>query len=169
MRFSLLLTASALAAAIAITGCSSGGSQALPGGSQSVSTMSRHAGNLQIVPMHPSPQSCNYSKYDECVTVTKSTPFTQEWCISTNGSCNTPCCGTDWTWSLPIVTVKGKAFKKMVSSWDPNPGNPSTLTISEKKKVKNSHGKVKYEGSLSGCSPTYGCVYLTLPIGIIAG
>ncbi len=165
MRFTLLFTASVLAASIGLSACS-GGSQAIPGGSQTASSMGRHQGQPQIVPKTITHDSCNYSTYYECVTVTKKTPFTQEWCISTNGSCGSPCCGTDWTWTLPITTLKGKAFKKLHSAWAPDPGNPSTLTISEKKKVKKSHGKVKYEGNLTACSPTYGCLYAP-PIGII--
>ena len=125
------------------------------------------ASHLQIVSMNPRPDaSCNYSAYYECVTISKASGFSQEWCISTNGSCSTVYPGV-WEWSLPVTTVKGKAFKKIIGGWDPNPGNPTTLTISEKKKVKKSKGKVKYEGTLSACSTTYGCVYLPLPIGII--
>jgi len=127
--------------------------------------MSTHGGPA-IVSSTPIHNACAYSKYLECVTVTKATPFTQEWCISTNGSRTTVYPGV-WTWALPITTTKGKKYKKLASSWSPNPGNPSTLTISEKKKVKSSKGKVKYEGALSACSPTYGCVYGTLPIGIM--
>ncbi len=163
MRFSLICASTALAASLVLSACSGGGS--LPtGGSQSVSSMG-HKSNLKIIAMNPTQQSCNYSAFYECVTVSKATPFTQEWCISSTGSCASPYPGT-WTWALPITTIKGKKYKKLASSWSPNPGNPSVLTISEKKKVKSSKGKYKYEGMLSACSPTYGCVYLPLPIGI---
>ncbi len=166
MRFSLLLASSALIAGLVLSGCSTGGSQALPGSSQSA--MGHRVGQPQIVGagIQKTSGSCDYSLYLECVTVSKASPFTQEWCISETGSCSTPCCGTDWTWALPITTLKGKAYKKLKSAWDPNPGNPSTLTISGKK-IKSSKGKVKYEGDLAACSPTYGCVYGSLPIGII--
>jgi hypothetical protein len=166
VRFTLLLASSALAATIAIAGCSAGGgSQAIPGGSQS--SMAQR-GHLQIVSAGIQKNTSCPSTYLECATVSKKAPFTQGWCISSTGSCNTPCCGTNWTWALPITVVKtGKPYKKLISSWSPNPGNPTTLTISEKGKVKKSHGKVKYEGALSACSPTYGCVYGSKPIGII--
>ncbi len=163
MRFSILCASTALAASLLLSACS-GGSGSLPTGSQTASSMG-HQNNLKIISMTPVRQSCNYSAYYECVTVSKATPFTQEWCISSTGSCGSVFPGT-WTWSTTITTTKGKKYKKLAASYDPNPGNPSTLTISEKKKVKSSKGKIKYEGSLQACSNTYGCVYLPLPIGI---
>jgi len=166
VRFSILCASTALAASLLLSACS-GGSGSLPtGGSQTASSMG-HQGNLRIISATPVQQSCNYSAYYECITVSKATPFTQEWCISTTGTCGSVFPGT-WTWSSTITTVKGKKFKKMTASYSPNPGNPSTLTISEKKKVKSTKGKIKYESSLQACSSTYGCVYLPLPIGIAA-
>ena len=161
MRFTLLFTASVLAASIGLSACS-GGSQAIPGGSQAASSMGRHAG-LHFVAVTPDTTPCP-TQFFLCTSVSKSTPASLGICISSTGSCSTPAPGV-WTWSGNTTVVKsGKPFKKIGGSYSPNPGNPITLTLTEKKKVKKSHGKYKYAWNLEACNSSSGCV--TGAIGI---
>lgn len=163
MRFTLLLASSVLAASLALGACSSGGgSQAIPSGS-SVSTMGHHAG-MQLVAMgggHGA-YTCAYPPFIQCAEISFDTPYYEEWCISSTGSCSTLSPGT-WGWlnGDAVKLKKGqptsKSYKKIVGSYNPNPGNPTDLTIAEKKHVKSSKGKLKYAFELEACNSSSDC------------
>jgi hypothetical protein len=165
VRFTLLLASSVLAASLALGGCStSGGSQALPGGS-SVTPMGHH--QLQLVAAGAQHQvSCPSSKYFTCLTLYKGSNSI-EICISTSGNCTSGLSG-EYTWSQTIIKVKsGKKYKKIKASWSPNPGNPSTNTLIVKK-IKNSGGKVIYAEDIQACGyPSGSCI--SGAIGLIGG
>jgi hypothetical protein len=89
-----------------------------------------------------------------------------EICISTSGNCSSGLVGT-WTWSDVVVKAKnGKKYKKIKTSWSPNPGNPSVNTL-KVKKIKNSNGKVIYAENLTACESTSYCIQGS--IGLIGG
>lgn len=103
-------------------------------------------------------QSCPSSLYFVCTTVSQSSPAELGICISTSGNCSTGLSPGTWTWQTAQFKAKGnKPFKKLVSSTSPNPGNPVTITISEKKKVKSSKGKNKYYMALEACNSSSSC------------
>ena len=165
MRFTLLLASSVLAASLALGGCStSGGSQALPGGS-SVTPMGHH--QLQLVAAGVQrAASCPSSKYFTCLTLYKGSN-TLEICISSSGNCTSGLVG-NYTWTGTIVKAKsGKKYKKIKVAWSPNPGNPSVNTLTVKK-IKNSHGKIVYAEDIQACGyPSGSCI--TGAIGLIGG
>jgi hypothetical protein len=166
VRLTLLLASSALAASLALGGCStSGGSQALPGGS-SVTPMGQHQLHLVAAGgQHPS-ASCPSSLYFTCITIYKGKNQI-EICISSSGNCTSGLVG-NWTWSGKIIHVKtGKKDKKFKVSFSPNPGNPTVNTI-KVNTIKDSHGKIKYAEDITACGyPSGSC--LQGAIGLIGG
>jgi hypothetical protein len=162
VRFTLFLTASVLAASIGLSACSSGGSQSVPGGSQQTSPMAKTGGPHLVVLGGKSAAGCP-STYITCVTISKASPAQVSICVQyTTGYCPYP--GV-WTWASQVVVVKsGKPYKKIIEKISPNPGNPTYITISEKKKVKKSKGKYKYADNVEVCNSSSQC--LSGPIGI---
>ena len=160
MRFTLLFTASVLAASIGLSACS-GGSQAVPGGAQQTAPMAK-SGGPHLVAVGQPDATCG-SQFITCVTITKKSPAQVSICVQyTTGYCPYP--GV-WTWSNSVqVTSSGKPYKKIKAVTSPNPGNPVYITISEKKKVKKSHGKYKYQDVIETCNSASSC--LSGPIGI---
>jgi hypothetical protein len=68
--------------------------------------------------------------YFACVRPTRSSPFTAEWCP---GSCSI--IGADWAWTATVNKIgSGDSYERVHAMWYPNPGNPSTLTISDRRK-----------------------------------
>jgi hypothetical protein len=164
VRFTLLLASSVLAASLALGGCStSGGSQALPGGS-SVTPMGHH--QVQLVAEGAQRLASCPSQYFTCLTLYKGSNQI-EICISSSGNCTSGLVG-NWTWSDTVVKAKnGKKYKKIKTSWSPNPGNPSVNTLTVKK-IKNSHGKVIYAENITACGyPSGSCIQGS--IGLIGG
>jgi hypothetical protein len=166
VRFTNLCASSAIAASLVLSACSggSGGSQALPSNSQAVAPMA-HSAHLTVVGARPSTASCG-TAYLTCVTVKKGSPASLELCYNASGGSGcTSGSFPSLTWYEVVVSVKsGKIYKKIVGSFYPNPGNPSEDTITAKRKVKNSHGKVIYMQEIEGCLYTSDC--LTGEIGI---
>ncbi len=167
MRFMNLCASSAIAAGLLLSACSSssGGSQAIPSSSQAVAPMGHSAHlHLTVVGAKKFTASCN-SAYLTCVTVSKKTPAVLEICYNESGSGCSSGYFPPLTWYEGIYSVKtNKLYKKIVGSFYPNPGNPSDDTITAVKKVKNSHGVVKYYQYIEGCLYTSDC--LTGEIGI---
>ncbi|MBV8530618.1 MAG: hypothetical protein JO104_04820 [Candidatus Eremiobacteraeota bacterium] len=161
MRFTLLMAAGVLAAGVGLAACSSGGgSQAFPG-AQSVAPMSHSGLQFTVVGVRPDKVSCG-SGYITCVTVGKGAPGKAKICVqTTTGTCPAP--GT-WTWKSKVLTLGGKPYKAIKGKIKPNPGDPITDTLSTKKKLKNSHGKVKYEQEVMACNSSSSC--LTGYVGI---
>ena len=105
------------------------------------------------------------STYFTCLTLYKGSNQI-EICISTSGNCTSGLVGT-WDWTDVVVKVKnGKKYKKIKTSWSPNPGNPTVNTL-KVKKIKNSNGKVIYAENLTACESTSYCI--TGSIGLIGG
>jgi hypothetical protein len=161
VRFTLLLASSALAASLVLSACS--GSSSLPTGSQSVAPMGHRAGTPQLLGLGAKHDTSCPSAFYECFEISKSTPATQEWCIIYSGTsdCSDLYPGT-WTWSGPTVKVKkgrptGKKDKKIKASFSPNPGNPTTLTVSTSSS-KSSKGKITGAVELSVCNSASSCL-----------
>jgi hypothetical protein len=167
VRLFVFYASSVLAAGLLLSACSSGGgvSQALPGGSQPF--VARDSGaQLNRIGVEPLAASCP-AKYDECETISKTKSFKQEWCVVKKGTtgCKHLYPGT-FTWSGPVKKTNGKKFTSIVTSFKPNPGNPTELTLSEKKAVASSKGKVSYYASIKACNTSSECTSASL-IGII--
>jgi hypothetical protein len=156
VRFTLFFTASVLAASIGLSACSSGGSQAVPGGSQQTAPMAK-SGGPHIAVVGGQPDASCPSKFITCVTITKSSPAQVSICVQyTTGYCPYP--GV-WTWSSQVQHTKtGYPFGKIKSSISPNPGNPTYITISEKRRVRGSHGKYKYQDFIETCNSSSQCL-----------
>jgi hypothetical protein len=106
------------------------------------------------------------SQYISCLTISKSSPGTQEWCIIDSGSGCTDLAPGTWTWTAEAVTTKkGKKTKKIKADFSPNPGNPTNLTVSTTVK-KSTKGKIKYAVEFEACNSSSSCVGPAL-IGII--
>jgi hypothetical protein len=98
--------------------------------------------------------SCPSEFTGGCFAITASSPFEAEWCVSSTGDCSSGLTGPV-TWTADAFKAKsGKATKAIGAVWSPNPGNPSTITVTTKK--TKSKPKVKYGVALSGCY-TGGC------------
>ncbi|HTA55180.1 MAG TPA: hypothetical protein VK755_10620 [Candidatus Acidoferrales bacterium] len=168
MRFLTLCASTAIAASLMLSACSnsSGGSQALPSNSQAVAPMGHSAHpHLVVIGAQKFTASCDTSVYLTCVTVSKKSPATLEICYNESGSGCSSGYFPPLTWYEAVYSVKAnKIYKKIVGSFYPNPGNPSVDTITALKKVKNSHGVVKYYQYIEGCLYTSDC--LTGEIGI---
>jgi hypothetical protein len=161
VRFTLLLASSALAASLVLSACS--GSSSIPTGSQSVAPMSRHAGTPMLSAVGAKHDTSCPSAFYECFEISKTSPATQEWCIIYSGTsdCTDLYPGT-WTWASANYKVKkgaptSKKDKKISSSFSPNPGNPTDLTISTKS-GKSSKGKITGAVELSVCNSASSCL-----------
>jgi hypothetical protein len=148
VRFTNLCASGAIAASLLLSACSSGSgsSQALPSSSQAVAPMAHsaqpmgHSAHLIVVGAKHFTASCDTSIYITCVTVAKGSPAVLEFCVNFSGSG----CSSGY---FPSIAW----YKKIIGSFYPNPGNPSDDTITAKKKVRNSHGKVTYYQYIEGC------------------
>ncbi len=100
-----------------------------------------------------------------CLSITAKTPIVQEWCVSEYGNCSSGLIGTfDWTAPITILRNTKKAHE-ISDGWAPNPGNPSTITISTTA-AKAAATAVLVSIELSACSSTYGCFSNFEGIGI---
>ena len=103
--------------------------------------------------------SCPYS--GGCFVVLAGSPLTAEWCISSTGNCSSGLVGV-WNWTATVTNVKtGKVSKPgkgpVTAVWSPDPGNPSTLTISTNFKKAAKHPKIVYTVAASTCDSSIGC------------
>jgi hypothetical protein len=94
--------------------------------------------------------------YTACISVL---PFTTQYCVSTNGNCTSGVAPGTWIWSAHVGRVKGQYFKELQATWSPNPGNPSTVTITTRQQVRKSHTKVVAYVALSVCEASSGGCY----------
>jgi len=96
--------------------------------------------------------------YFACVSPTKASPYLDGWCVSSTGNCSSGLVG-DWDWSSAISKIgKGKGIGKVSSTWSPDPGNPSTNTIADKRK-KAKGTKLIGAVSHSTCETTTGSCF----------
>ncbi|HYL27348.1 MAG TPA: hypothetical protein VEW74_05895 [Candidatus Nitrosotalea sp.] len=164
MRFTLLLASSALAASLVLSACS-GGSPTVPAGPGSSTQMAHRLPQL-VAPGAKHNASCP-SAFFVCDTLYPGTTQ-QGICISTSGNCTTGLVGS-WNFTGVIETYpKGKKYKKIKVAYSPNPGNPTTVIFTAKK-VKNTHGKVKWQNILNACEVTYPSSCLSGAMGLIGG
>ena len=149
------------AASIGLPACSSGDAfKAMP---------SQAVGSLRVA------QSCMHP-YAECITLKYRSPFEQELCVEGGGVAFGPSCepsgSKPWNW---LRNLKGYGryrhdpSGKIQVSFDPNPGNPTDVTISESQRIRSSHGKVAYSVVLRACIQQRGGEWCTLKrsIGIV--
>ena len=148
MRLPLLLVTGTLAAGL--VACSSGGgSQALPNGA-AVAPMA-HSGLHLASTGGQRDASCPSSDF-ACVTVNSSSGGAIGICVSSSGVCSGTLPGP-FKWKSVITKNKtGKKFKTMKAKFSPNPGNPVTDTITEKKPVKSSKGNYLYTQTITACT-----------------
>jgi hypothetical protein len=167
VRLSLLCASSALAASLLLSACStSGTSQTIPGGSQSVGAMGHHGPQFVVVHNGGDAASCPSSLYLTCVNVSKKKGGSVTICISSSGNCTSGLVG-DWNWTTSVTNLKGKnEDKKIKNSWDPNPGNPSTDTFTVHGKLKASK-QVKYVANVTACEVTNPSSCLTTAVGLV--
>jgi hypothetical protein len=93
-------------------------------------------------------------QYVQCVTISYSTP------VSVSLACTY--CGSYYPyWGGAVYKKKsGELFKHITSNFSPDPGNPTTDTMTETRPVKPSNGHVRYiqqyDFCISGnCSDTF--------------
>ncbi len=155
MRLPLLLASGMLAAGL--VACSSGGgSQALPSGAQGVAPMAHSALHLAVNGGQRD-ASCPASDFT-CVTVNSASGGAVGICITSTGSCSGTLPGPfKWT-SLIIKNKTGKKARKLHASFRPNPGNPTTDTITEKVVLRQTHGKYLYTQTVTGCDASSSCI-----------
>lgn len=138
-----------------IVGCSSQSGTPLAPSSGYGAPNTSHAAKPEIHTVGRRPQTSCPSQYSECVQVSTESPVTQEWCVAYGSGCYYLAPGV-WTWAPNVVTNKGKKTKKVAASFCPNPGNPSTLTISTD---ANAPSKVNaYVASFTACNSASTCV-----------
>lgn len=151
------------AAAAMLAGCG-GGSIGSPAAVPRASAIATHTGGVQAVQLCP-------GQYAECITLAYGSPFKQPWCMLppaglgagmgfTKAGCKKFLKSGAWTWKAKILKVSSpRHFGGINVSFDPNPGNPTELTLSEKRRLDSSNGQIVYEAELHACSPFSGGVY----------
>ena len=165
MRRSVLYVTGALIASLLLAACSGGsGTQAVPGGTQSISAPmahSAHQGHLAPIGLNNNDGDYDGSctGYLYCYYMYPGTSFSQEWEeLDSNGN---PIPGK-WHWVSPrraISLSTGRPYNGIVGAgtskpygWAPFVGNPSTNTIVMSSNVPSSNGAVQYYMNVSVCS-----------------
>lgn len=146
----------------ALSACSSGSRpQALPASLQSAEIGGRFSAPQIIVRAGThgvrNAEECPRKKYVQCVTLSNSEP------ASITLDCSY--CPPGTYWGGAVYRKNGKLFRALTSSFTPDPGNPITDTISERRQVKPSEGKVKYVQQYDFC--IYSNCSNTFAIGIV--
>jgi hypothetical protein len=115
-------------------------------------------------------QTCP-GRYAECITLAYGSPFEQQWCVyGANpwhlgfGSNCVPTSGT-WLWYTGF-NHRHDPGKFIQVSVKPNPGNPTEVTISERKRIKSSRGKIVFRVELEACYQFSGGCGGPLPVFI---
>lgn len=157
MTFPVRPLLAALTCLVFFVDCSPQGGMPLgPSSPSGVANSARAAAKPKIHALGRRPQTSCPSEYYECVQVSASTPYTAEWCIIYSGTsgCSDLYPGV-WTWFPAVATKTGKKTKKVGAFFCPNPGNPSTLTISTT--VKKPSNGVAYVVDLTVCNSESSC------------
>ncbi len=105
-------------------------------------------------------------KYIGCITVAKGHPAKYTICVSSTGNCLSGSFPNE-KWTSKIVNLKKKPFTGMKGTFKPNPGNPTTATVTATVKLKGSDGKVAYVQNDKACPPGGGSKCVNGQIGII--
>jgi hypothetical protein len=172
VRFTLLLASSALAASLALSACSSGGSQAVPSGSQVTAPMGHHVGPYAVMTGARQAQSCP-SPYYYCYEIAPGSTLTEEWCIITTGSsCSSNLAPGTWEWKDlgKVSKVGGGKGKGIKSKWSPKKGNPTDNVVTVKANVPSTGSSPGYYFNWESCAksgPYKGSCVGPVDIGII--
>lgn len=155
----------AILASLTLGGCVAGGTLGMPNGSQDVATSTRSVGHFIV--MQATRQANCPSQYVTCVTVSRhvSSPSVY-FCYSPGSYCGPSQPQYGWS-GFFYVSKTGNPTDKFGSSFNPDPGNPTYDTIYERKKVRSSHGKVKYQQAVCPLDSGSGCVAGPFLVGII--
>jgi hypothetical protein len=176
MRTTLLIAT--IVAALGLAACSSGGgSQAIPGGgSQASAPMNLHGYHIiflkqgDVKPDKGCLQTCGCPSYWQvCYKIAYGTPLNYPICVGLYKSCLKH---FSFTWSQTLYTLVNhvKSFR-ILSSFYPNPGNPTTVTANERFLIKASRIGVKYTSQVTAClvSSASNCVTANVGLWPIAG
>lgn len=155
MRTTLLVAT--IVAALGLAACSSGGSsQAIPGGGSQAAPMNGHNGyhiiflkQGDIRPDKGCLQTCGCpSFWQVCYKIANGSPLSYPICVGLYKSC----LKSTFTWTQTLYTLKNqvKSFR-ILSSFYPNPGNPTTVTATERFVIKASRIGVKYTSLITAC------------------
>ena len=104
-----------------------------------------------IYPLQPDAGTTCPRRYYECVTLSPGGSYSFFWCVgyftSTSSFCG-PYGGT-WTWSA--TANKGRKPTKILSvdNFSPNPGDPTTETVTVRNNAKSTDGKYLYYFSVT--------------------
>jgi hypothetical protein len=148
------LTALAIAALAACSGQTPSGSGFAPAAAPATSPTTGTAAASLFQPLGDVIEEGGCPGKDiACLTVAYHYPAQYYFCFIPSGS---QCTLGPFSWSSRIRTNSGKVFKGLSGSFYPNPGDPSTDTISETKPLASSHGKVKYQQTILACRSS-GC------------
>lgn len=169
MRTTLLIAT--IVAGLALAACSSGGSQAVPGGSQAAAPMNQHQ-PYHIIFLghryHPA-QSCG-AQYYMCYNVAYGLETLYNICVGIGNNC----LKQEWSWSQTMYTVLNHHITyRVYASISPNPGNPTTVTLIERfplypDRPPSSHIGVKYDQHIIACHASQ-CVSANVGIVPIGG
>lgn len=154
----------ALVASFGLAACSNG-SSVVPGASSQFAGANGISSPKFAIAGVPLAQ-CPTSKYIGCISLAKGHPVKYTICITSTGTCSSGSFPKQ-KWASKITTVKGKPFKGIGGTFKPNPGNPTTGTVTAKVKLKNSDGKVAFVQAVKAC-PSKGGSCMTNDIGIVA-
>jgi hypothetical protein len=161
MRFNLFCASAALAASLVLSACSSGGgSQAVPGGSQSVTAPMGHHGHLVRLGGGPSASQCPGSTgylLNDCYYVAQGSSNSQGWEEEySSGSQAGQIIPGNWYWKFcHTYKVKdNKGYKQSTCAWGTNPSNPNTqtVTMTALAPVSPASGPPPYYVTIKACS-----------------
>lgn len=96
-------------------------------------------------------------QYTECLSISRGNPSSTPFCISSAGNCSSGLVGI-WDWTAVVAKVRGQDYKKISAVWSPDPGNPSTITISTTKRHSR-HTRIVATVTLSTCEVTSGSCF----------
>ncbi len=123
-------------------------------GAQQTAPMAKSGGPLLVV-IGARPDASCPSQFITCVSISRTSHRKVGICVQYS-YCPAP---GEWTWSSQVQVVKtGKVVRAILSSASPNPGNPTTFTISEKRRVKSSNHAYKYQDAVEACDSSSNCV-----------
>jgi hypothetical protein len=159
MRTTLLIAT--IVAGFGLAACSGGASsQAIPAGSQPAAPMAYYTHHKYHIIIIGSKQlaasPCAPSEYYECFSVAYGKPTQYKVCVGIGNSCVK---GT-WQWSQAVYTpLHHHKSLRVRGSFDPNPSNPTTATLTERfalypNRPPTSKIGVRYVEAIEACNPT---------------
>ena len=166
MRTTLLVAT--IVAGLGLAACSSSGSQAIPGGSQAAAPMNQHHQAYHIIFLghrHQPAQWCT-AHYYTCYNVAYGSETQYNICVGIGNSCLKQA----WSWSQTMYTQLNHHITfRVYASISPNPGNPTTVTLTERfplypNRPPSKFIGVKYVQHLTAC---YSSQCVSADVGIV--